>query len=214
MSPIYLFSPYSDLGLDNAHEIHAACVRGAFHCGTADSGAACLGCAEYVAIKSYPGGAKASVDGVVIGSTPATTNIPRSEVGKPHTWRVEFRNCDFAEGTLETGIAGGRIVGYIFTVGILAIFRGPYYYRPVDAVLTGGDCEGRPAQPAAAPPPGVMIQNIVGDKNQAVSTGEQLSKTQRLAERLTTLRDLYNRKLISEETYKEESQKAVKEFGD
>jgi hypothetical protein len=79
---------------------------------------------------------------------------------------VEFRNCDFADGNLETGIAGGRITGYIFTAGILAIFRGPYYYREVDAVLTGGDCEGPThARPAAAPPqPGIMIQNIVGDE--------------------------------------------------
>jgi hypothetical protein len=170
------------------------------------------GCAEYVTIKSYPGGARALVDGVVIGSTPAQTQIPRGEVGLVHPWRVEFRNCDPAEGTLGTGIAGGRIVGYIFTVGILAIFRSPYYYKPVDAILTGGDCEG-PGRPAAAPS-GIMIQNIVGDKNQATGVGQDASRTQHLAERLTTLRDLYNRKLISEETYKEESQKAVKEFGD
>jgi hypothetical protein len=179
--------------------------------------ALCLsGCAEYVTIKSYPGGAKAYVDGQVIGTTPAHTDIPRSQVGKPHTWRVEFRNCDFAEGNLETGVAGGRIVGYIFTVGILAIFRGPYYYRPVDAILTGGDCEGGPTQarPPAPAQPGIMIQNIVGDKNQATTTtGPEISKTQRLAERLTTLRDLYNRKLISQRVYDEESQKAIQELG-
>ena len=174
------------------------------------------GCAEYVSIKSYPGGAKAYVDGAAIGTTPATTQISRSQVGAPHTWRVEFRNCDFAEGNLETGIAGGRIAGYIFTAGILAIFRGPRYYRPVDAILTGGDCEGRgQGRPAVAPQqPGVMIQNIVGDHNQPISTGSEISKTQRLAERLTTLRDLYNRKLISQQVYEQESQKAVKEFGD
>jgi PEGA domain len=175
------------------------------------------GCAEYVSIKSYPGGAKAYVDGVAIGTTPATTNIPRSQVGAPHPWRVEFRNCDFAEGYLETGVAGGRIVGYIFTAGILAIFRGPRYYRPVDAILTGGDCEGTgQANPAVAPSqPGIMIQNIVGDKNQPINTGGSgISKTQRLAERLTTLRDLYNRKLISQQVFEQESQKAVKEFGD
>ena len=66
---------------------------------------ALTGCSEYVAIKSYPGGAKAYVDGQVIGTTPAYTYIPRSQVGLPHTWRVEFRNCDAAEGNLETGIA-------------------------------------------------------------------------------------------------------------
>jgi len=44
--------------------------------------------------------------------------------------------------------------------------------------------------------------------------GQNISKTQRLADRLTTLRDLYNRKLISQQVYDQESQKAVKEFGD
>jgi hypothetical protein len=104
------------------------------------------GCAEYVSIKSYPAGAQAYVDGVSIGSTPAETSIPRSQVG-----------------------------------------------TEVDAVLTGGDCEGPArARPAAAPPqPGIMIQNIVGDRNQATTiTGPEISKTQRLHERLTTLRDL------------------------
>jgi hypothetical protein len=171
------------------------------------------GCAEYVSIKSYPAGAQAYVDEVLIGSTPAQTSIPRSQVGAPHTWRVEFRNCDFAQGNLETGVAGGRITGYIFTAGILAIFRGPYYYRPVDAILTGGDCEGRnQARPVAPPQPGILIQNIVGDKNQATTTtGPEISKTQRLNERLTTLRDLYNRKLISKDVYEQESAKAIKE---
>jgi PEGA domain len=171
------------------------------------------GCAESVLIKSHPGGAKAYVDGTLIGTTPPMTEIPRGQVGAPHTWRVEFRNCDFAEGTLQTGIAGGRIVGYIFTLGILAAFRGPQYYRPVDAILTGGDCESSgQVRPAAPPAPGIMIQNIVGDRNQATTTtGPEISKTQRLNERLTTLRDMYNRKLISKEVYEQESQKAIKE---
>jgi hypothetical protein len=170
------------------------------------------GCAESFAIKSYPGGSKAYVDGQLIGTTPAVCEIPRSEVGKPHTWRVEFRNCDAAEGQLQTGVAGGRIVGYIFTLGILAAFRGPYYYHNVDAVLTGGDCEGT-ARPYAAPAqPGVVIQNIVGDKNQAgMGSSGELGKTERLNERLTTLRDMYNRKLISKDVYEQESQKAIRE---
>lgn len=166
------------------------------------------GCAEHVLIRSYPAGAKAIVDGYAIGTTPATTSIPRGDVSKPHTWRVEYRNCDAAEGTLQTGVAGGRIAGYIFTLGILAIFRGPYYFRPVDAMLTGGDCEGRPA---AATQPGIVVQQIVGDHNVAPA-GARTSNTQKLAERLETLRDLYNRKLITKAVYESESQKAVREY--
>lgn len=170
-------------------------------------------CAEIVEIRSYPGGAKAMIDGRAIGTTPASAAIPRSQVGLPHTWRVEYRNCDYAEGNLQTGIAGGRIVGYIFTAGIFALFRGPYYYPEVDAMLTGGDCEGSPqGRSAVQPQPGILIQNVVGERNSATTgTGTEVSKTQRLSERLTTLRDLYNRKLISEQVYEQEMQKAIKD---
>lgn len=141
-------------------------------------------------------------------------SIPRGDVTDNHTWKVEFRNCEPADGKLQTGIAGGRIVGYIFTLGIVAIFRGPHYFVPVDVALTGGDCE--PRVPAAkAAPPGITVQQIVGDKNLATgASGPELTKTQRLAERLQTLRDLYNRKLISKEVYERESQKALEELAE
>ena len=166
------------------------------------------GCAESVLVKSYPGGAKAYLDGQIIGTTPAQTQIPRGQVGAPHTWRVEYRNCDPAEGSLQTGIAGGRVAGYIFTLGILAIFRGPHYYKPVDAILTGGDCETAKAAPTQ---PGITVQQIVGDRN-VVPAGQGISNTRKLAQQLETLRDLYNRKLISKEVYESESQKAVREY--
>lgn len=165
------------------------------------------GCAEHVFIKSYPVGAKAYVDGELIGTTPARTKISRGEVTETHQWRVQYRNCDSAEGTLQTGIAGGRIVGYIFTLGILAIFRGPYYFQPVDAILTGGDCE----EGATGTSPGITIQQIVGDGNVAPA-GSGATNTEKLSHRLETLRDLYNRKLISKEVYEAESAKAVREY--
>lgn len=165
-------------------------------------------CAESSLVKSYPAGAKAYVDGQVIGTTPAGFQIPRSQVSAPHTWRVEYRNCEAAEGTLQTGVAGGRVAGYIFTLGILAIFRGPLYIKPVDAVLTGGDCETGKAAPAQ---PGITVQQIVGDHNVAPA-GSGTTNTQKLAQQLETLRDLYNRKLISKDVYEAESQKAVREY--
>ena len=171
------------------------------------------GCAEGVAIKSYPLGAKAFVDGQYIGTTPAEADIPRSAVGQPHSWRVEYRNCDSAEGQLQTRVAGGRIVAYIFTLGVVAIFKGPSYYPPVDAVLTGGDCEG-PSRSRAPTGSGITIQQIVGDKNTASPNAADVEKTQRLSERLTTLRDLYNRKLLSEQEYQREKAKAVQEFSE
>ncbi len=173
---------------------------------------AITGCSESFQIRSYPGGARASIDGRVLGPTPIDVSIPRSQVGLPHKWRVDYRNCDFAEGDLQTRVAPGRIVGYIFTVGIWALIRGPYYYSDVEAMLSGGDCESSQVHSTPPAQPGILIQNIVGDKNQAGTGITSPDKTRQLAERLTTLRDLYNRKLISEETYQQEMQKAVREL--
>jgi PEGA domain-containing protein len=179
------------------------------------SAALLYGCAESVAIKSYPPGAKAYIDGQFVGTTPVSTQFPRDQVTPEHTWRVEFRNCDPTEGKLATRVAPGRIVGYVFTLGILAAFRGPYYFPVVDTALSGGDCETlHNRSGTVAPAAGITVNQIVGDRNQAGSNGQEATKTQRLAERLTTLRDLYNRKLISQEIYERESQKAVRDLGE
>ncbi len=169
-----------------------------------------FGCAERVRIKSYPPGAKAFLDGEYIGSTPAVTTIPRSQVGKPHNWKVEYRNCDPAEGQLIPRVGGGRVVGYIFTLGFVALFKGPRGFPPVEAALTGGDCETRSEARSERRPSGITVQQIVGDRNRPVGSSEDgVSESERLAERLKTLRDLYNRKLISQEVYEREMQKSV-----
>lgn len=98
------------------------------------------GCAEYALIRSYPPGSSAYVDNELVGSTPIYASFPRSEVKPGHKWRVEYGNCEPAEGELTTGVAPGRIVGYVFSLGISAIFQGPNYFVPVDVALSGGDC--------------------------------------------------------------------------
>ena len=169
------------------------------------------GCAESVSIRSNPPGAKAYLDGVLVGTTPTYAEVDRNALKTPHAWRVEFRNCDQAEGKTVTALAPGRVVGTVFTLGILAAFKSPYYIRPVDAVLTGGDCENMRAVKGRAPEgTTINIQQIVGDNNKGAES--ERTKTERLSERLTTLRDLYNRKLFSEATYETEREKAVREF--
>ncbi len=174
--------------------------------------AAVAGCAESVSIRSNPPGAKAYMDGVLVGTTPTYAEFDRKLLKTPHAWRVEYRNCDQAEGQTQTALAPGRVVGTVFTLGILAIFKSPYYIRPIDAVLTGGDCESMRAVKGRAPEgTTINIQQIVGDNNKGGAELER-TKTERLSERLMTLRDLYNRKLISEATYETEREKAVREF--
>ena len=174
----------------------------------------CAGCAESVLIKSYPAGAKAYLDDQYIGTTPAYSEIPRSEVSEQHTYRVSHRDCDPAEGNLQTAIAGGRVAGYIFTVGLTAIFQGPRYFLPVDVELLGGGCEPPMPVTKSEVPTGITVQQIVGDQNvlPGGGGGTNLSKTQKLAERLSTLRDLYVRKLIPKEVYERERDKAIEEL--
>ncbi len=175
------------------------------------------GCGETIAIRSYPPSAKAFVDGEFVGTTPAYHYVPRAEVTPNHRWRVEYGNCDPAEGTVATGIAGGRIVGYIFTLGILALFRGPHYFIPVDAALQGGDCgPARVFVPTDSDVGGVKggvnILQIVGDRNLGARSGGG-DPVQELAARLSVLRDLYRRKLITKDEYEAERKRALETFG-
>lgn len=170
-------------------------------------------CAEYVGINSNPHGANAYVDGKFIGTTPAWTHIPRSEVGPDHTFKVAASNCDPAEGKLPVYVAPGRVVGYIFTAGILGIFKGPSYFPEVDVDLQGGDCIARKAAPVPdTTTPTVQVIQIVGDGNSSVR-GTNQSSTQKLESQLGTLRSLYKRKLISEAEYEKERNRAIEAFG-
>lgn len=94
------------------------------------------GCAETLLIRSYPVGARATVNGEFIGVTPATLEVPRDQVTKQeYRWRVEKPNYESAEGLVTPRIAPGRIVGAVFTLGILLAFRSPYYLPAVTAEL-------------------------------------------------------------------------------
>jgi len=170
-------------------------------------------CAEYVGINSRPSGANAYVDGKFIGTTPAWTHIPRSEVGPDHTFKVTASNCEPAEGTIPVYVAPGRVVGYLFTVGLWGIFKGPYYFPEVDVDLQGGDCTVPTLAPVAdTATPAVQVIQIVGDGNSSVR-GTGGTPTQKLESQLKTLRDLYKRKLISESEYEAERKRAIQAFG-
>lgn len=106
------------------------------------------GCAETLVIRSYPPGARASVDGTFVGVTPATVEVPRERVkGSEIHWKLEKDRYESAEGLVKPRIAPGRIVGGVFTLGILLIFRSPYYLPAVTAELA----PVHPAEAAAEP---------------------------------------------------------------
>jgi hypothetical protein len=97
------------------------------------------GCAESTVIRTYPTGAKVSVNDLVVGVSPVVYTIKHSEIGEPHRVRAEFRGLPPREGELRTRICPGRIVGGIFTLGITLLFRGPTcFVSPQDFALEDG----------------------------------------------------------------------------
>lgn len=169
-------------------------------------------CVEAVRIRSNPPGAQAYLDEKFIGTTPIRMAVPREAVRPGRKWRVEYGNCTPAEGTLAADIGGGRVTGYLFTLGILAIFKGPRAFRPVNAQLTGGDCIYDNVNEVAASRPSVVVTQIVGDANAAANVSADETAHRELSSRLRTLRDLYRRKLITEDEYERERIRAVREF--
>lgn len=83
-----------------------------------------VGCGDHVLIRTAPPGAKAYVDGKLIGRTPVDFHVPRSEI-KPHSLRVEKEGFEPVDDAIRTRIAPGRVVGAFFSLGIVYLFRSP-----------------------------------------------------------------------------------------
>jgi hypothetical protein len=107
----------------------------------------CGGCAEHVHIVTVPPGARIYLDGRLSGTTPYTFSVPRSEI-RNIPYKVELENYRTVEGTLYKRVAPGRVVGAFFTLGILYIFRSPFYIESFNQYLAVVPPQ---TQPSAAP---------------------------------------------------------------
>jgi len=93
------------------------------------------GCSESVMIRSGPSGANVFVNDKPVGKTPVEYTVPRGDLGNPYHVRIEKNGYEPVVTNLSTRIAGGRVTGAVFTLGILAMFRSMYYIQPVFAQL-------------------------------------------------------------------------------
>ena len=93
------------------------------------------GCSESVMIRSGPSGANVFVNDKPVGKTPVEYSIPKGDLGNPYQVRIEKTGYEPVVTNLSTRIAGGRVTGAVFTLGILAMFRSMYYIQPVFAQL-------------------------------------------------------------------------------
>jgi hypothetical protein len=139
------------------------------------------GCSEVATIRSAPPGANVYIDDVYRGTTPYDLIVDKSEVTtRVRSYRIELEGYKSAEGQLSTGIAGGRITGCVFTLGIVCAARSMHYFLPVDVVLTPLSV----AAPRGAP-----------DED--------------LADRLQRLEEAHDKRLISDEEYQRYRREAL-----
>jgi hypothetical protein len=85
---------------------------------------ASLGCSESTVIRSSPPGAQAFVNDRFVGVTPTVFTVPRAQFDEKFECRVELDGYEPATQNLRKVTAPGRIVGGVFTLGIVSIFKG------------------------------------------------------------------------------------------
>jgi len=92
------------------------------------------GCAEQVVFKSTPSSARVFVNDEYVGDTP-TVFSTRDVIVRPY--RIELSGFPAIQGALIPHLASGRVVGAVFTLGILALIRPMYYYTddPIDVLI-------------------------------------------------------------------------------
>ena len=151
--------------------------------------ASTTGCAEYGHVRTTPPGAKVELDGSFVGITPTLVRVPRSELGDPPHYRLELDGYRPEEGQLQTGIGAGRIVGMVFTLGIVGIFKDARYIKPVNVDLDRNEVVG--GQSLGQKPSGAPADTEA---------------------RLRRLSELYQRGLITEDEYRRYREETVRGF--
>jgi hypothetical protein len=107
------------------------------------------GCGESVMIKSYPVGARISVDGTFVGATPAAFVTSREQFDAKNFVAVaEHPGYQRTEYTLQKTTCAGRVVGGVFTLGILFLFKRPTCFQSPQYI----DMPPLPAAPGSAAP--------------------------------------------------------------
>lgn len=89
------------------------------------------GCAESTRVRSLPAGSKVFINDTFVGLTPLSYSVPRDEFDREFQVSVEHPGYETAHGMLRKDVCRGRIVGGVFTLGILLLFKGPECFAGV-----------------------------------------------------------------------------------
>lgn len=141
------------------------------------------GCSESVMIRSAPPDAAVLIDGQRIGLTPTQFTVSRSDL-KPYSLRLEKQGYETVADIITPRVAPGRVVGAIFTLGILYLFRSPYYLA---------------AERTYALPP----------DPRAVEEARKAERDRTIGQTLRNLQDLHERGEISDEELKNRRQRLL-----
>ena len=134
---------------------------------------AMVGCAESTVIRSYPLGAKLFVKDHFKGITPLVLTVPRSEFAE-EDFRVRLEHDGYAtaEEKLQKRVCGGRIVGGVFTLGIVLLFKRPTCFAsPQDFVLA--PLPGHDVPVVHQPTVDERLQRIQKMRDQSIITNEE-----------------------------------------
>jgi PEGA domain len=93
-------------------------------------GSGLAGCSESVMIRSEPAGAKGYVNNDLVGRTPFVFSVKRRDLQRSYSLRLEKDGYEPYTETLHTRFAGGRATGAFFTLGIVYLFKSPWYLVP------------------------------------------------------------------------------------
>ncbi len=87
-------------------------------------------------MRTIPPGAKLSVNGNYVGVTPVDFTVSRHEINTgPLDYRLEADGYAPADGQFPVVVSAGRIVGTVFTAGILAAFKGFHVFEHDDMTV-------------------------------------------------------------------------------
>jgi hypothetical protein len=145
------------------------------------------GCASETVIRTVPAGADVFVNGQTVGPSPATYRIADDAWHPPYKYHVALEGYLPADGEFVPFPAVGRIIGAVFTLGIVAAFRPMYELEDSYLISLTPDPAASHAKPA--PDRGTSLE-----------------------EKLTELKQLHDEDKISDDDFRRQKARLLEEF--
>jgi hypothetical protein len=112
-------------------------------------------------IRSYPASSKVFINEQFVGITPVGYRVPSKDIDGEFRVRIERPGYATATGTLQKEVCRGRVVGGVFTFGILFLFRSSTCLVGIhDFALTEMEGQDGATSTAASPSVETRLQRL------------------------------------------------------